>query len=83
MEALTDGFQHIIDITDPETVRWYRDLGVRIDDEGYYSFSFGEHKEYEMRIEPLGTEDQYYVSLYKNGVLLTERLPVWTRKSDE
>jgi len=75
-EALKDGFQHILSISDPAQVRKMRDEGILVDGEGYWSFSFGEKGEYELCIEPILEEGMFYVSLYKQRVLLTERLPV-------
>lgn len=77
LESLRDGFNHITNISDPELVKTLREEGISIDSEGYYSFLFGEHKEYELAVEPLNTEGQYYIALYKNRVLLTVKLPVW------
>jgi len=73
-EALQDGFQHITSITDKPTLDTLRSEGIRIDDEGYYSFGFGHNNEYELCIEPIGEEKTYRVVLYKNRVLLTEPL---------
>ncbi len=81
-EALRDGFQHILEITDPETLKKLRDDGIRVDEEGYYSFSFGEKKEFELCIEAVGDEGNYYISLYKNRVLLTQRLPICIPKKE-
>lgn len=80
-ESLKDGFSHITDITDIQAVKKFREEGIRIDDEGYYSFAFGEHKEYELCIEPIGEDGQYQIALFKNRILLTEKLPVWTKKT--
>lgn len=82
-EALQDGFQHITEITDKKTLDTLRNEGIRIDDEGYYIFSFGEHKEYELAIEPVGEHGQYQISLYKNRVRITEPLIVWNHQEDE
>ncbi len=79
-EALKDGFIHVTEITDPETLKKLRSDDILIDEEGYYSFSFGEKKEFELCIEPFGEEGQYCISLYKNRVRLTERLPIWVNK---
>lgn len=79
-EALRDGYNHIREITDPVFLRKMREEGIRIDDEGYYTYSFGEAKEYELRIEPVGNEGQYQIALYKLDVLLTEKLIIWKDK---
>lgn len=75
-EALIDGFRHIKSITDREELAHMRSEGIQVDQEGYYSFIFGDNKEYELRIEPILDENQYCVSLYKRGILLTQKLPV-------
>lgn len=78
LDALTDGFSHIKELSDPEQIKKLRDENVLIDDEGYYSFCFGEHKEYELAIEPVleidKDEKTYYITLYKNRIPITERL---------
>jgi hypothetical protein len=76
-EVLKDGFQRITDITDPELLSELRDDGVQVDSEGYYSFCFGERKEYEICVEPLPQENQYFVAVYKNRILINHKLPVW------
>lgn len=73
-EALTDGFKHLTQISDPDEVRRLREEGILVDSEGVYVFSFGEHHEYSLSIEPI--TEGYLVSLYKNKVRLTEPLPV-------
>ena len=75
IEALNDGFVHITELTDSKHIEQLRSDGVLVDTDGYWVFSFGEHKEFELCIEPLA-ENRYYVSLYKNRVLITEKLPV-------
>lgn len=77
--ALHDSFTHIAQITDPETLKQLRSEGVRCDDEGYYTFTFGDHKEYEWAVEPIGEEGQYQMVLYKNRVPLCEKLQIWTK----
>lgn len=42
--------------------------------DGYYSFKFGDG--YELNFEPLLFDNQYYVALYKNKELLTEKVVV-------
>ena len=74
-EAVKDGFTHVTTISDPETVKKMRSEGILVDDEGYYFFDFGDNKEYELRIEPILDAGKYQVALYKNGVLLTEKVP--------
>lgn len=51
-----------------------REKGIQIDTEGYYRKLFGDSKEYELRLEPVGEEGTYLVCLYKRGILLTEEL---------
>ena len=86
-EALRDGFTHIKELSDPAQIQTLRKEGVLIDEEGYYSFFFGEHKELELAIEPLmedeNEERMFYISLYKNRVRLTEPLPIWTRPKNQ
>lgn len=43
---------------------------------GYYRFVFGDDKEYELCFEPLIFDTQYYVALYENQELLTEKVVV-------
>lgn len=80
-EALKDGFAHIKHITDPILSKSLHEEGI-LGDEGYYTFSFGEHKEYELAVEPAGREDEdiFYIALYKNRILLTEKLQIWIPK---
>lgn len=75
-KALRDGFQHITDISDPEQLGKLRREGIQVDQEGYWSFTFGERGEFELCLEPILDEGMYYVALYKNRVLLTEKLPI-------
>lgn len=75
-EALKDGYEHITSISDPEQLRKLRQEGIQIDDAGYHSYFFGDNKEFELRLEPIIKENRWLVSLYKNNVLLTEKLPV-------
>lgn len=77
-EALSDGFFHITDITDPALLTSLRSEGIRVDDEGYYTFSPVDHKEFELRIEPFGEEGCYLIAFYRSGVALTQKLVVWT-----
>lgn len=78
-EALSDGFTHITSVTDPDFLRSLREEGIRVDDEGYYTFSPRDHVEYELRIEPFGEEGCYLIAFYKNRIPLTQKLMVWTR----
>lgn len=71
--SLKDGFANLRNIP-RERLENYRAEGIRVDDEGIHCFSFGEHKEYEQCLEPFGEEGEYLVALYKNGILLTEKL---------
>lgn len=82
-ESLHDGFLHITSITDPDLLAKFRDEGIRVDDEGYYSFSFGEKHEYTLQIEPFGEEGSYYVALYKTGILLIPKLPIWSTRQEQ
>lgn len=83
-EALSDGFSHITSITDKQTLDTLRSEGIRIDDEGYYSYGFGQNNsEYELCIEPIHEEGVYLVALYKNRVLLTEKLLIRANSHDK
>lgn len=42
----------------------------------YWTFKFGENNEYELNFEPLLFKNQYYVALYKNQELMTEKVVV-------
>jgi hypothetical protein len=81
LEVLQDGFQHITEISDPEVLKQLREDGILIDSEGLYVFSFGDSKEYDLRVEPYGEEGHYLIALYKNGVLLNNKIPVWNTKT--
>lgn len=43
---------------------------------GSYVFYFGENMEYELCFERLIFDNQYYVALYKDGALLTNKVVV-------
>lgn len=82
-EALKDGFTRVTEVTDKETLTKLRQDGVDVDGEGYYSFLFGDNKEYELRIEPILREGCYAVALYKSSVLITERVPVKALRKED
>lgn len=73
-EALSDGFKHITNITDPELLKTLRGENVLVDGEGYHSFTFGDNHEYELAVQPIG--EGYLISIYKNHVRITEPLPI-------
>jgi len=73
-EALSDGFTHITQISDPAFLNKLRADGVLVDEEGIYSFSFGDNHEYSLNVEPLKDENEYRIILYKNRIPLTEPL---------
>ena len=75
-EALSDGFTHITQISDPAFLKKLRSENVLVDSEGIYSFSFGDNHEYALNVEPLQEENEYRIILYKNRVPLTEPLIV-------
>ncbi len=79
-DALRDGYNHLTESTDQERIKQLRDEGVLVDDEGYHVFSFGPEHQYELTIEPLSEDGQYQIALYKNGITLTEKLPIWSKK---
>lgn len=72
-ESLVDGFEHLRNFP-REKLKQYRQEGIPVDSEGVYRFSFGEHKEFEVVLEPFGAENEYLVAIYKSGILLTEKL---------
>lgn len=79
-DALKDGFIHVFDTTTPEILKQLRDEQVLVDEEGYHTFSFGDHKEFELTVEPLRGENEYRICLYKNRVKITEPLHIWRVK---
>lgn len=50
--------------------------GFEAKEPGYYSYVFGKNKEYELAFEPLLFEDQFYVALYRDGELLTNKVVI-------
>lgn len=79
-EALSDGFTHITEISDREFRDYLRSEGVVVDDEGIWQYAFGDHKEFDLIIEPLEEEGEYQVALYKNHVLLIPKLYICAKK---
>lgn len=77
VEVLHDGFTHEANITDPELIATLRHEGVTIDQDGIYIFSFGDHKEFQLTIEPLASDNHYQVGLYKDHVPINLKLPIW------
>jgi hypothetical protein len=77
MEVLKDCFEWIREIPDKDLLAKYRNEGIHIDTEGIHSFSFGDHKEYHLDIEPFGEPGNYYISLYKSRILLINKLSIW------
>lgn len=77
-EALSDGFTHITQISDPAFLQKLRSENVLVDSEGIFSFPFGEKHEYSLNVEPLQEEHTYRIVLYKNRVPLTEPLVIAT-----
>lgn len=75
-EVLKDGFNHVTDITDIDFITACRQEGIRIDEEGYYTISFGDNKEFELRVLPFGDDGIYLVSVYKNNTPITIPLPI-------
>ena len=75
-EALKDGFLHITDITDPNQLAQLRSEGIQIDAEGYHTFIFGPANEYELRFEPFFEDGFFYVALYHQNTLITEKIPI-------
>lgn len=45
---------------------------------GYWSFKFGENKEFELRLEP--EEEKYFLALYKEKELLIDKVPIGVKK---
>lgn len=77
--ALKDGFVHILDTADPAVIDQLRREHVQIDQDGYYSFTFGDKNEFELAIEPLQEEGHYQIALYRNRITLTEKIDIWTK----
>ena len=75
-EAVRDGYKRLKTIYDPLILKQYKEEGVQMEYEDIYSFTFGDQKEYEQRIEPIGEEGQYQIALYKNGILINHKLIV-------
>ncbi len=75
LTALKDGFESIHNFP-RKRLNEYRREGVKVDEEGIHRFSFGEHKEYQLTVEPFGEEDEFLIALYKLGIQLTEKLHV-------
>ena len=73
-EALTDGFKHVTQLSDPVQIKKLRDEGILIDSEGIFVFEFGDNHEYSLSLEPIA--EGFLVSLYKNRIRLTEALPI-------
>ena len=72
-EALEEGFQSVYQAKDGKIVI---DSENEVGMPDYYSFKFGDNEEYELNFEPLLFDNQYYVALYKNKELLTEKVVV-------
>lgn len=74
-QSLLKGFKYVP--TEKERSFLFLDSdGMRIIPEGYFSFKFGESKEFEIAFEPLIEENQWYVALYKDGELMTEKVVI-------
>lgn len=73
-EALSDGFKHISAVNDPEQLKKLLKADIAVNEEGYYSFSFGDKHEFELCVEPMTEENTYRIVLYKSRVILTEPL---------
>lgn len=71
--SLKDGFKNLRTIPRDVLFQYRRD-GIKVDEEGVWSFSPRQNPEYEWRLEPIGEEGEYLVAFYRNGVLLTEKL---------
>jgi hypothetical protein len=79
-EALKDGFLNIKDIPDKEFRDFLREEGVAVDDVGIWQYIFGEHKEFELTVEPLEEENEYLIGLYRNKILLIPKLYICAQK---
>lgn len=62
LQALAEGFQYLTALPEDDLT-------------GYWSYKFGDDEEYELCIEPL-MFGQLYVALYKDGDLLTTKIPL-------
>lgn len=76
IEALHDGFEAKTSI---KTILKQAKLKKAIPEAtltgiDYWTFEFGDNEEYKLNFEPLLFEDQYYVALYRNQELLTEKV---------
>lgn len=72
-EALKAGFKR----TDNRTGFIVSKDGIEAEfNEGYWTFTFGNNNEYELCFEPLIFDQQYYVAVYKNKELLTEKVVI-------
>lgn len=83
-EALRDGFRKVVEL--PQFLaHYYQKEGMNeVPMDGFHVFAFGDHREFELRVEPFGEdENEFAIGVYKNNVLLTERLIVWRKKPKE
>lgn len=72
-EALHDGFKEIPHIVDPIQLATYRKEGVRVDDTSIWRKTLGD---IDIDFEPIGEEDHYQLAIYKNRILLADKIPV-------
>lgn len=71
-KALQEGFTHIPDLPEGQYFPFISESTA----DGYWSFKFGDNDEYELCFESLLFDNQYYVALYKNKSLLTEKVVI-------
>lgn len=54
----------------------YNVVGFEVSGEGSIRFTFGENDEYELWLERLIFDDQYYLALYKNKEPMMEKIVI-------
>lgn len=73
-QALKRGYEWIKDDTETVAILTKDIHPSALSMQGYWSFKFGDG--YELCFEPLIWDGQYYVALYKNFGLLTEKVVI-------
>ena len=86
-QALLDGFDFVImkresGVVIPKGTIPYEKYIKSAINPSYFCFKFGDKKEYELCFEKLLFDNQWYVALYKNQNLLTEKVVVKPGKSN-
>lgn len=73
IEALRDGFREITEINDPKELSRLREEGVVIDQDSIWRKTVGD---IDIDLEPIGEEFQYQFAIYKNRILIADKIPV-------